>query len=73
MAKRAKKTYVGPIYTNGLRLYGYDHDIRPADFSADEIEAFVEKHPDCADWWADAPAPPPEPERRPRKEESDLA
>lgn len=66
MAKhpRTLKRYVGPAYNKGIRLPGYDHDIRPAGFTPVEVDAFVRRHPEYADWWQEPqeakPDQPPE-------------
>lgn len=59
MAKSIKSTstarpvkYVGPRYTNGLRPYGFDHDIQPADFDEKARLNFIKQYPQYSEWWA---------------------
>jgi hypothetical protein len=60
MAKRTMMKYVGPPYTTGIRPHGFDHDIRPADFTPAQRQDFVSKYPHLAAWWQeDIPSPTP--------------
>jgi len=66
MAKRPaaqKLTYVGPAYQHGIRLPGTSHEIRPADFTPEQVAEFVQQHPKYAHWWQAPEAPPPPEER----------
>ncbi len=70
MAKRTsstltKRVYVGPKYRTGIRLPGAGKDIRPADWTPTEVEAFLADHPKYAQWWESPAAPEPEPEPAP--------
>jgi len=56
MRKQANSPrYVGPAYQTGIRLNGYSHDIRPAEFTPAERREFLKKHPERASWWATEP------------------
>lgn len=47
--------YVGPDYNVGIAIYGMRARlIRPANFTQQEIAAFLARHPDKAHWWAPA-------------------
>lgn len=45
-----KNGYVGPQYDVGIFLDGQAEPIRPADFSDEQISAFIKAHPTRA-WW----------------------
>lgn len=49
----ANVEYVGPGYTNGLRPYGFDHDIRPRDFDESTRAEFLAQYPEFSHWWAE--------------------
>lgn len=44
-------TYVGPAYDKGIQLGGTRDLIRPAEFTREEITAFLEQHPNRSHWW----------------------
>jgi hypothetical protein len=43
--------YIGPDYATGIMIHGSKELIRPRDFSPEQIAAFLEKHPNRANWW----------------------
>lgn len=50
-AAPAPLKYVGPPYHSGIQIGGTRETIRPADFSPEQIAAFLEKHPNRRHWW----------------------
>ena len=45
------RRYVGPAYDKGIELGGTRTLIRPAEYTAAEIDAFLLRHPEKASWW----------------------
>lgn len=43
---QTKWRYVGPSYDEGILMPGDAHLVRPVEFDANEIEAFLDKYPD---------------------------
>lgn len=46
--------YIGPVYDKGIELHGTRRLIRPAEFTQEGIQRFLEQHPNKAHWWAPA-------------------
>lgn len=46
-----KLVYTGPVYDKGIEVGGTRTMIRPAEFSDEQIEAFIHQYPNKASWW----------------------
>lgn len=43
--------YVGPDYTEGIRIGGSPYLVRPREMPIAEAKILIEEHPKCAAWW----------------------
>lgn len=46
-----KWKYVGPPYALGIKLHRVPTMFRPAEFTDEEVDAFLAAHPTCSHWW----------------------